>query len=412
MHTLKNKIIIIGADHHNTLAAIRCFGSMGCRIEVLFTSADKKSLKDIKCAHSKYCKGKISIVSRDERAIVEWLLEYGKETGEKVILFPCTDFIVYAIDLYHDILEKDFIFPGIVNKPGRISFLMDKWNQNVFAEEHHFPMAKTWKYILENIGELPEDMIYPCIVKPGFSAHGKKSDIRVCETSEELISVLQAYKTKGYSDVLIQQFIKKDYEVCAFGCLVDVENYNDSIIDESILQRANYGCCIKKHREYPIGGGGSTTYAVTIEDERIDRIIDKILFELYIEGFRGNYDIELLVLDGTVYLNEINFRQSANGFALVKFGIPAPYISCIGLIGLARSLTFPHKPKTGLYLINELNDVEHIKEFGISFLSWMLDFIRSKAYAIFSLHDLPGTFGFYKPIIMSLPKIIKKRIHR
>ena len=410
MQTLKNKIIIVGADHHNTLAAIRCFGSMDCRIEVLFTSTTSKDINEIKCSYSKYCKGKASIVSRDEKAIVEWLMKYGKEDGEKVILFPCTDFVQYAFDLYYNILEKDFIFPGIINNPGRVSFLMDKWNQSVYAKEHHFPMAKTWEYNLEDTGKLPQDMIYPCIVKPDLSAHGSKADISICKTSDELYSILQTFKKKGYCNVLIQQFIKKDYEVCAFGCLVNVDDCEDSTND--IIQKANYGCYIRKLREYPIGGGGSLTYAVTIEDARIHKLLQQILFVLYLEGFRGNYDIEFLVCSEEVYLNEINFRHSGNGFALIKFGIPAPYISCLGLIGNTDYINYPHKVKAGLYLIDELNDIEHIREYRLNFFSWAFDYIRSKAYAKFMLQDLPGTLAFYRPMFRSLPKKVKKFIQR
>lgn len=412
MNSLKNKIIIIGADHHNTLAAIRCFGSIGCRTEVLFILSTPKNLQDIRCAHSKYCKGKASIVNRDEKTIIKWLMDHGKEDGEMVILFPCNDFAAYTLDSYRSLLERHFIFPGIKNKAGRISFLMDKWNQFVFAKEHCIPMAKTWKYILDNSKTIPEDVVFPCIVKPNLSAYGNKEDIRICNTDNELINVLQAFKLKNYNDVLIQQFIKKDFEVCAFGCLVDVGNDADSESEIKILLKANYGCCIKKKREYPTGGGGSTSYAVTITDPKIERILDKILCELYKEGYRGDYDIELLVLDGIVYLNEINFRQSANVYALGKFGIPAPYINCIGLKGMSEYIEYCHRTKDGLHLMNELSDIEHVKNHEISLFSWTLEFINSSAYAFYSLHDLAGTYAFYKPVFISVLKKIMKRFKR
>ena len=81
---LNTKVIVVGGDHHNTLAVIRCLGRTGCEQEALIHTTFK-NVEELKISKSKYITGKASCVEEDETAILNRLLE--RATEEKQILF-------------------------------------------------------------------------------------------------------------------------------------------------------------------------------------------------------------------------------------------------------------------------------------------------------------------------------------
>ena len=170
----KNNVIIIGADHHNTLAAIRCFGKLTCNLQVLVHTS-QADLEKVRISHSRYATSKTVCVSESPDAIVQWLRNRVEE--DKQILFPCSDLAAYAIDMNYQELSSSYVIPGFKGAPGKVAHLMDKWEQSKFANENGLPMAKTWSLTNANDFSVPEDMVYPCIVKPEVSAFGNKGDI-------------------------------------------------------------------------------------------------------------------------------------------------------------------------------------------------------------------------------------------
>lgn len=73
-----NKVIMMGADHHNTLAVVRNLGSVECDIEILIH--ENKDLKDICLSKSKYAKNRTFVVVPQENKVLEWLLNHAKKT--------------------------------------------------------------------------------------------------------------------------------------------------------------------------------------------------------------------------------------------------------------------------------------------------------------------------------------------
>ena len=106
-----NKVIIIGADHHNTLAVVRNLGSFKCNIEVLIH--DNKKLSDICIAKSRYAKNKTFVVAPQENIILQWLLNHA-ETNKKTIIFPFNIASFLIIIILKEILNKNqfFVFTG------------------------------------------------------------------------------------------------------------------------------------------------------------------------------------------------------------------------------------------------------------------------------------------------------------
>lgn len=390
----ENRVVIIGGDHHNTLAVIRCLGRMNIDICILVHS-DKKSINQLHLASSKYAKSKIRIVEEDETSLLKCLQEI-VDINEKQLILPCSDFAEYVIDNNFEALCNNYILPGFKNQLGKVAFLMDKYNQKTFADNKGIKMAKTWSVDAnENKFGIPNDIEFPCIVKPEISAMGNKSDIIIASSISELKDSLCVFLDKGYKTVLIQKFLLKNYEICAYGVILE--------------NSPNFcGGIIKKINEYPPKGGGSLTFARFTQEKEISETVQDVLQKLYEEGYRGLYDIEFFVCQDAIYLNEINFRHSGNGYALIKNKVYAPYYWCMDALGKRLGSENKYVVENASYHMDEVLEIRLFRTGAISLTQCITSIFKSKAFAVFDLGDLHGTYGFLKEPMLSLLKKIAK----
>lgn len=380
--TFENSVIIIGGDHHNTLSVVRCLSKQKVSIHVLI-HCNSSTLDDIRLASSKYVRGKIETIQANSAAILDRLLAFS-DCGVKSMLFPCSDLAEYTIDTNYSLLAKKFFLPGFTDQPGRVCNLMDKFNQKKFADQNGIRMAETWSVDLsDDAVSVPSNICFPCIAKPEISATGSKSDIAISQSEDELLDVLKRFAEKGYQKVLLQRFVKKKYEICAHG---------------AVISQSPYFCwgIMKRLNEYPSGGLGGTCYAQFIHEREIRSTVEKILKRLHQEGYRGMFDIEFFVCEDEIYLNEINFRHSGNGYALIKNKVYAPYYWCADAIGVQLNSQNEFFVDNESFHMNEIYEWRLFKSGGISIKKFLLSCMKSKAYAFFDLRDMSGTYGFYK----------------
>ena len=367
-----NEVIIIGGDHHNTLALIRCFGEERINYKLLIHSSYIKDKKKLMIFHSRYGK-KLELIEENEQLIINYLME-NKNDKYKQVIVPGSDLAEYTIDKNYNLLEKYYYIPGFKHQPGKVCKMMDKFEQKKWADSNNILMAKSWVINLEKENTIPKDIIFPCIAKPVVSAKGKKGDIRICKNELELKNAYDNYILDSCPKILVQEFIKKDFELLAMGLICD-DGY------------AGYGGIERKLRETIPGGGGSTALGQFIEDENISNIVNNVLEKLYLDGYRGLYDIEFFECGERIYLNEINFRHSGSGFALIKNGVKAPYLyykACCNEKIDPKKL----KHSKGYFFcdIGELNLL--LKYKTINILKFTKDFLKSYSHAIFDIKDI------------------------
>ena len=121
-------------------------------------------------------------------------------------------------------------------------------------------------------------------------------------------------------------------------------------------------------------------------------------------GYRGQYDIEFLVCKEGVYLNEINFRHSGNGYGLIQNGVQAPYIWAADACNLKLTSKMKTKVKKGKYHMDELSDFFHLKANKVSYFTWMRDCMRTSAFSKWDVSDPVVAFMYYKPTINAIVK--------
>lgn len=372
---MKNEVIIIGGNHHNTLSVMRCFGKKNINYKVLIHGNNKNS-HNMMINYSKYSKN-IFVVENNEISILNWLLK--NKSSQKQVIIPCSDLAEYSIDNNYSKLIDYYYIPGFKNKPGKVCKLMNKYAQKKFAEKYDILMAKSWLIRISEKLKLPSDMIYPCIVKPNISAKGFKGDIKICYNKKNLMDCLEN-TYKDYESVIIQQFLNKKYELLAMGYISD-KGYDAGAVERKI-------------RETIPGGGGSTALGKFINEENVNDSVNKVLKLLYQQGYRGLYDIEFFECDDGIYLNEINFRHSGSGFALIDNGINAPYLCYLDFINKVHSDKHVLKYKNG-YFFCDIGEVDLLIKYKlINIFQFVCDFFKSYSHSIFSLKDL-GVTKYY-----------------
>lgn len=387
---MKNKVIVIGINHFNTLGMIRALGINGVKPHVIIVNPNGVNNY---CAKSKYVSG-YDVVTSDDEAYSALINRFKEETV-KPVLVPTSDGAIYMIDTHHDTLAEKYIIPHINNKQGEIAKLMNKANQALWAQDLGIPTAKTFLVNFDEMGLYKsEDYPMPCIVKPVLSHEGSKGDIKRCDSKEELLDYFEELKAKGYFRILLQEFLFKDYEMELFGCMME--------------HRKEIPYILTKHvREWKRVGGSVCCHEFVLDQELHCQAKD-ILWKIQEYGYVGNFDIEIINIGGKIYLNEINFRNSGDIYACFYNKLYYAYYSYLDMIGEAA---FPMKLDYGnrYYAMCEDRDINYVRFGYMSFPEWFKYFLKTKDFAYFSWNDLPGSIAFYKKY--NVFKYILKKIH-
>ncbi len=376
-YSLRNlEVIVWGSNHHNTLGVIRSLGEKGISPYVVLheTSENKQWVLS-----SRYIK-KHAVKSSLEEGY-NWILSNYEDYRSNPIIIACTDAIMEYIDNNYDSIAPKFHIPNGGGKE-RISTLQNKETMRLAGIAAGFNTPKSW---LIDSTEIPNDIAFPCITKPIYSSHGGKSDIKICNNKEELMSAIEYIK----SDVIqIQQMVDVDFEYQLIGCSL---NGGKEIIIPGYtnILRAN--------------AGSNTGF---LEYNPIDDFsYDRKSVELFVRNSRysGLFSIEFLRgKDGLDYFLEMNFRNDGNTYVVNGAGINLPYI---WVTHCANIDNIEEKQKTAKHIIAmpELVDVMNVFRKKVSMKQWVSDLNSSNCLFYYNSKD-------NKPFYVRLAQIIKSMV--
>lgn len=375
------EVIIIGGEHHNGLGLARILGLNGIRVHAYVIGDIKKSFLRL----SKYVED--CRVFPSEACALDDIKRRFDTLQNRYFIIPYSDTAALSLDLRLDEFS-DFFVPSINKEKGRIAKMMDKVEQYNFAKEHNIKMAETLVYYFNKDQNDIGKMKYPCIVKPVISAEGHKRDITICYSKEELENTLRVLKQKKYSRVLIQEFLKIDYEIDVFGC---------------ILKSSPFICQIptKTIRSWPISGG-TNSYSQIITDEIILHKCKKIISAIKDQGFYGLFDVELFVIGEDIVLNEINYRNSGDVYMGINQRYYYPYAWTQDCMGQEYSI-LPNPNRTD-FTITECADIRNVMIHEITFFKWIKECFKCRDYALFMKNDLKPAFSRYLYYFLQLIK--------
>lgn len=376
-----NDIIIIGNDHHNTLNTARCFGKEG--ISPYGIILCKNDIKHGFCELSRYWK-KVWYLKEDE--VVQFLLDSFLNHNPKPVLFPCCDTAAAIIDSQFNQLRHHFHMPSMSDKEGKIVELMDKAVQVELARKYNLPMAKGWVINLLETSYYPSDIVFPCIVKPLSSYEGEKADIRKIENSAELSQYLLVLKEKGYKRILVQEYLTFDFELEFVGCV--------SPTDNAFLISRNI-------REWPIIGGTNSFFCI-INDPYVVSTCEKVMRLFQEMHYNGLFDVEMFYINGTIYINEFNWRNTGNIFFSHGTGVNYAVIWVFSQIGKDTSPFKHYCDDTNLYAMNEATDIRHVVFSSLPFKEWNRDRKKTSSFALWYKGDMRPVIKRYFQLILRL----------
>ena len=97
-----------------------------------------------------------------------------------------------------------------------------------------------------------------------------------------------------------------------------------------------------------------------------------------------------------LYLNEINFRNSGNGWAIVNCGINAPVIWIKDRLGERINCSQKHYIDDNSFFMNETADLRNVMKKRVNIFRWGIDLFRTKSFNKFWKKDIKGSLVWYR----------------
>lgn len=357
---MNKEIIVIGGNHHNTLAILRSLGEKGVKSLLIVVSKDPKPY----IGYSKYIQEMRVVKTVDEIASAMYSLH---RSSEKAVVIACADSISSYLDSNRNKLIKDFILPGS-EEEGKITRLMNKNSMMQLAIDCGIAVPQSW--IVYPAKPEISSVSYPCIIKPLVSKNGSKSDIAICENKADL----ENYLTYCHCEELqIQAYITKEIEFQLIGCSL---NGGERVIipGASIILRQPKNTNTGFLRYVPIR-------EFSYDRERCVDFIRKT-------GYSGLFSLEFIRdKGGTDYFMEINFRNDGNSICVTASGMNLPYIWYLYNSGNPIDKELCFEAMKEVLVMPEFNDIGNAIHRRISWRKWLSDVKHTDRFMEFSKRD-------------------------
>ena len=314
-------IIVLSGNYSTGLGLVRSLGAAGYTVDLI--SAVKRKGSSVIASSSKYVRRSQEVfltsdTDTDRREILSRVSAYRSEDKATKILVPADDRMSYLLDLYKDELSGDFIIAGRTDGGEEsLGSLMDKAVQGRYAEAYGIRRPEEWVLDLAE-DEIPEDMIYPCFVKPLKSIEGDKTEMARAGSSEELRKILDKLKREDSArSVLVQRFLDVDKEYDIGGICLDDKVFIPGVIEKIRIARFERGV---------------TMAGKMVSCDVLGEMLGKVMELMSGFHYTGLFDLELILSEGKLYLNEINFRAGGPNYAYTLNGVDLPALLIDGII--------------------------------------------------------------------------------
>lgn len=367
--------IVIGDDHYNALGVIRSLGKVRMEIHFIIVNDDKITFSDkskyiTRCYHVK----KEEILDTIE-AIVNTKYEY--------FIFPLSDFYALLVDSQE--------MPHNVHRPnmnGKMEKYLDKHIMKDLASKCGFAVPEGVIINTNDFYTTAEEWEkYPAIVKPNVSYTGKKCDISIVYTRDQLSATIRKFKQSGCTNLLVEEFVGGENSF-----MVEVMGFSSG-------KKTEICGVIKKNREYPMGRG-STSFAELVEltEYADEKMVDCLVKRL---SFVGLFDLELMCKDEQIYFIECNFRNGAPAYAMTRYGVNLPLTWIYSEMSLDYQIKYV-KRKRKLFMC-EQTDILNMLKGNVKFWTWIKQYFSSKK--VFWLgNDMKPFFCYWFKMFLFLCK--------
>ena len=312
--------IVLGWNYSTTLGIVRSLGLAGLTVDLYYIA---KAPGDSRItASSKYLRRTAEHIGRDDEQIVADLENRYAGEDARCVLIPTDDYTASLVDRHYDRLSARFLMPHIgAGEEGALTRLMDKTRQSAIARSFDIPMAWLTTVFLPESGEIriPDEIRYPCFVKPKASLEGWKTEMRKDNNEAELRAHLAKMRnSRSGRNVIIQDFIDIDEEFSISGLCID-----QTVILPALLQRLYVG---KYERGVTIVGKLVSLEAHVPFAAQLKEMLKSL-------HYTGLFSIDLVRSGDRLYFSEINLRCAGSIYGYVKAGANLPALFVKSLLG-------------------------------------------------------------------------------
>lgn len=312
-------VVVLTRSFATGVGVIRCLGAAGYVVDAV-ASCRITGLADF-VGKSRYVRNFREVISakfhgegETDEELLEALLSYKGKEALKPVLFPTDDYTASIMDMNRDLLADIFLMPGIVGgKAGSMVDAMDKSFQGRLAREAGILTPSEWRISLRGVSlEIPEDITYPCFVKPLESVTGYKKEMAVCRNRASLERHLRRLRNRYFDrSVLVQEYLDISDEIDFSGVALD-----QKIIIPAVIRKT----CVAKYEK------GVTLSGMMYPFEFMGDCCEKIIAMLQNFHYTGMFDMEFNIVGDKIYFNEVNLRSGGPSYAYFKGGANLPAI--------------------------------------------------------------------------------------
>lgn len=359
---MTEKVIVLGTSHYNTVGMVQSLGSEG--LYVIVVTIGKAGL----VKRSRFAKEIYEMEDYNQAfdLIVNQIFD-----GKPIAIVPCGDESALMLEKNSIRLKNNFLYQH-TTAPHTIEQAMNKNYQAQIAKASGLDVPLSFE--VDNIDNLPVNIIYPCIIKPLLSCEGDKRNISIVRNDTEMRKRVNEILSVT-PRVIVQQFIEnKDKELNILGCAFSNGSYEISF-------------SIEKIRTYPRGRGSVSVGKIVPIDYNLSSVTEKIKKMLSAIGYVGLFSVELIVdsLTGKIFFIEMNLRNDALNPFIVKAGINLPYLHYLDLTKQPLKKYHPSfKPSK---MICEPIHISSLYNRDISLLVWIKDVFTSSSFILYNKKD-------------------------
>jgi predicted ATP-grasp superfamily ATP-dependent carboligase len=358
----------------NGYGILRSLARAGVGVVGFHTEADELG------RFSKYCESHYLPPSLNEEQICQALIERGRRTGDKPVLFPTSDYHTFVLAKHRDELSRHFRYHWVDAES--LWRIVDKAQMSrvcrlagVLVPRTH--VTRPDEDLAESVGGLP----FPCLIKPNRSFHsafppGLKN--YVARSPAEFLAFYQAHPELKGTTV----------------CQEIIEGGDDNMFEWIVLVRGSgepgAEFCARKLRQY-LPGYGVMCFGRSEENEVLAAQASQLLRPLDYRGL-ASLEFKYREKDGRYYFIELNPRLSWFSALFADAGVNFPYLSYLDLTGNPRPEPTGARQRNGVHWINFALDLKwFVRSRGagarVGLLSWLRSVARARSYAWFDWRD-------------------------
>ena len=303
--------VVLSRNYSTGLSVIRSLGTAGYTVDLVASAPHEGASEFI--SKSRFIRNYREVVARkvkdeDDPDLVAALKEYEGVWPSKPVLIAADDYTAAVADLHKDELSGIFLMPGIVGgEPGSLVRAMDKSVQGEIARRVGIKTPLEWVVSLrEDDIVIPEEMVYPCYVKPLGSINGYKQEMARADDRDQLLThLLKLQESYRNRSVLVQEFVNIETEYDLEGVAMDQEIVLPGMIWKEYVAQYDKGVPLYGNL-YPL--------------DRFGDFMEKVYTFLREFRYFGMFDLGFNIVDGEIWFNELNLRSGGTNYVYFESG--------------------------------------------------------------------------------------------